>query len=793
MSMKKFAFSLLALAGILSVSCNKEQEAPVAPSVTPGKHQVTVKATIAPGTRTSYTDDKTFAWVEGDVVYFMVLSADETQISLEEFTAESSGTETYFIGELAEGETLYGLAFYTAKESYMAFGGEDDNNLYMNFPSFIRIDGDSEKYYTVDSANPLENLPLAGYKLDDGSFVFWTAGGAAKFSFEDLPEGSAYFVLENSSNALSGMFAMDEEGVFTMEGARLGTYEYEDEEYSWSSSYVGYQFAPGTESTATVYVPLPVGEIPAGTMVNIYDEEFNLLYSRPLRSAIPVERNRVSVVAPFSATYAWEDLGTGVYFDLATFYYMDNEDMTFAPVEYYKDANMPGVYRIENPYPVAAEQRGYTIPEQYTLPEHVSFTVLKDNTVVYDLIHTGFNEADNIETGTGDWFLASPAMMDEDNSYNFVAKYHEDGTPDLVILSPYYLYEYNGGYYYSLGRDLGQVSWKYMWVNLYFPGADLENQYDLSCDVTLDEIVDDDPAQPIASVTLELGESYAGVDMVIATDKEAAEELLAAGLGTHATESETYRVNFPADAPNGVYYVFAKTVPAEGFTENCALMFDSGDGYEYFRTDEDRNLQMEDIVGTYTTVDDYVTVVNGSAAWTTDATLTMVVDENEDPLSGYEIAFTDFCPELAKAIAGSDGVVRAMPLNATFDMAHGIVTIPADQTAYTIKSRSGSRTLTISAEYVGQDIQLFLRAPGVLELKTWVFLVEGNEAVGALDYELPMVYTRTDAVNAPARGPRHSSYNPFRTPLERHLGLLRNMQKPRTERAPFTGNWTKLR
>ena len=769
--MKKFFFLAAALMGMLAVSCTKEKEAPVVPA-TPGKHQISVKATIDPGTRTSYENDKTFSWVAGDVVEFLVLSADESTVHYVEFTAQSSGPETTFVGEVEEGETLYGLAFYTSKGSYMTFGGEGDENLYMNFPSFIRIDGDSEVYYTVDSANPLENLPLTGLELEDGSFLFQTAGGAAKFSFTDVPEGAVYFIIEESTNRLSGQFAMDETGVFTMEGARRGSYEYEDETYYYSSGYVGYVFERQSDGTGTIYVPLPVGEIPAGALIDFYDEGFeHLLYSRPIRSAIPIERNRVTEIASFSATNDWQPMGEGAFYDEFTFYFMDDSDRHFADIDLFKDANTPGVYRMTNPYPVAAADRSYTISDLYELPEYVSFTILKDNYVVYDDIHTGYNDADNIEQGYGDWYLGSPSnwfIGDSDNTFNFVAKYQADGTPEMMVLSPLYLFE-AGEYGTQLALadypSLATGSWKYMPISVYFPGA--ENQYDLYSSLSLDEIADDTPAHPTAMVTLELGEDFAGADMIIAADRAAARELLAAGKGTHVTESGTFEVSFPEDAPNGLYYAFAQMVPAEGFTENCALLFDSDDPYEYFRSDEDRQLQLEDIIGTYTSVFDYW--VNG---WIHDATVSMVVDENSDPLSGYPIEFSDFCPEVAKAIAGTSGTVMPQPINATYDTEHGVVTIPADQVAYIIKvPKAASRRLTISGEYVGQDIQLFLRAPGVLELKDWVFLLEGDEPVGALDSEVPITYTRDDVSSAPAAAPRHHSFIPFRTPLENHISV----------------------
>jgi hypothetical protein len=682
------------------------------------------------------------------------------------------------------------MAFYTAAGSFVAFGGEDDNNIYLYLPTWTAVDGDPKEEYTVESANPLANLPLIGVQMEDGSYVFYTATGAAKFTFTDIPEGAAYIAIELSDDPLSGFFTWDEEGIITNDSARKGTYTYtgsDGNNYTayYSNHYVIYHFDRNADGTGTVYMPLPVGRISAGSTVSFYDEDLEeALYSRPLRADVPIERNKVTEVASFSASYGWESLGAGAYWDEATFYYMDQDNRQFAGVEVFKDANMPGSYRISNPYPGAAEDRGYTIPDRFELPEYVSFTVMKDNYVVYEDIHTGYNEDDNLADGFGDWFLGSPSrwtVSGSDNSFNFIAKYQEDGTPELMVLSPFYIFDTEAyGAQFALGSDFGKDTWKYMLTELYFPGA--ESQYALYSTVSLKEIVDDNPAQPTALVALELASSdpesglvsaFSGADLVIATDRDAARELLAAGEGTHVTESGEYRVKFPADAPNGLYYAYAMTVPAEGFTENCALLFDSDDAFEYFRSDEDRELQLEDIIGTYSTVDDY-----WASGWTTDAKLTMVVDENADPLSGYPIEFSNLCPELAKAIVSGTGTAIPHPVNATFDTEHGVVTIPRGQVAYTIKDKNGSKDLFVSAEHLDEDIELFLREPGVLEVKTWLLLIDsGNNLVGCLDYELPLVYTREGTNYSPARSPRRHGYNPFRTPLEKQLGMYPEVKK----------------
>ena len=790
--MKKFFFFAVALTGLLAVSCNKEKEMPVALDPAAGStHTVSFKATIAPETRTSYADDKTFSWEEKDSITVITLSPDEEYIRLTTFYAQSSGPETIFSGEVEDGYTLYSLAFYTAAGSGVAFGGEDDSNIYFYLPSITDID-DSESDFPVASSNPLANMPLIGQKQEDDSYLFYTASGAAKFTFTDIPEGAAYFAVEMSEEPLSGYFTWDENGLITNASAREGTYTYtgadgEQHTARYANRFVVYHFNRNADGTGTIYMPLPVGRIPAGSRVGFYDEDLEeVLYSRTVRGDIPIERNKVTEVASFSAAPSdnWEDIGTGAYYDLLPFYYMNSDVKTFVGVEFYKNADMPGVYRIDNPYQLAAEDRGYTIPSDYELPEYLEFTILKDNTVIYDDIHTGYTDEEDSAT-YGDWFGGCPASWGEDNSFNFVAKYHEDGTPDLVVLSPLYLYQANGGYYYAYSS----TTWKNMWVTIYFPGADLEHQYDLSCTVELTEVSDDNPAQPLGSVELDLGDSYAGAYLVIAKDKASAAEMFEAGLGVQVSESGTYDAPFPADAPTGEYYAFAKTIPAEGFTENCALIIDSDEEFDYFRSDEDRQLTIDDIAGSYTGNNYYRT---SSAGWTASPVdMTLAIEESDDPLSGYDIMFTSLCPEIANAIAGRAGSATPQTVYATFDTAHGIVTIPAGQIAYTIKQRTQTYNLT-TGDANGEDIVMYLKEDGSLQNKKNIVFFNGTERAGFTNVNT--TFYRNGTSNAPARGAARKSFriSPVGKTYTENLNVYPGLDMAPVERVPFTGNRAKV-
>ena len=755
--MKKFFFFAAALIGLLAVSCNKEKEAPV--SIDPVKgatHTVSFKATIAPETRTSYADDKTFSWVKNDSIIVVTLSPDEKYIRLSTFYAQSSGAETIFTGEVEDGYTLYSLAFYTSAGASVAFGEDDDNNIYFYLPSFINIDGDPETDYTAESANPLANLPLMGVQQEDDSYLFYTATGAAKFTFTDVPEGAAYFVVEMSDEPLSGYFTWDETGIITNATARPGYRTYTDSDgqthkISYSNHYVVYHFDRNADGTGTIYMPLPVGRIPAGSTVSFYDEDLEkALYTRTLRDDVPIERNRVTEIATFSATSEWESMGVGAVYDYPVFYYMtadedkDNEDILYhmAQVEFFRDTKRPGVYRLENPYKQGAEDRNYVISSEFLeqMDDYLELTVLRDGTIIHNDYYTGYNYSNYHP------FAGCPAMYGDENSFNFVAKVTEDGVPMNAFLSSLYLFEMNGGIYYWDWPD----SWSYMWTMLLFPDA--EKQLDLNCSIDFVEIADDDPLHPTGYVDLKLGGDLVGAYVVIAQDRETAEEMIAAGKGAYYDEDGKVIAPFPEDAPTGEYYAYAKTVPTDGLTANCALLFGSEDEYDYYRSDMDRQLTLDDVIGSYSTVGDYFTIKQykrTGSGWSKNQTMTMTIEESDDPLSG-DIMFTEIVPELAKAVSNRNA--ELVPVYGWFDTATGVISIDLDQKACTY--RNDYYTI---GDFYGKAVSLYLDESGAILCKKDIGYLPNGQMN---EYGVPdgftdegLSYTRAGSAAAPAKAP----------------------------------------
>ena len=228
--MKKLFYSVLALAGILAVSCNKEIEKPVAITdlESVSTHTVTVRADFGAETRTAYANDKTFSWVEGDTIHVYTVNEATSMARVAKLVAQSSGASVDFVGEVEDGFELTSFAVYTAKNSWLSW---DENDFYVYLPGTTAID-DAEYEFNVDSNNPMSNVPLVGDVDDQGVFHFSTATGVLKFNLTDLPSDAAYFeLLADDGNMLQGYFSVDvENGTINREGGREGTYTYTDKD-----------------------------------------------------------------------------------------------------------------------------------------------------------------------------------------------------------------------------------------------------------------------------------------------------------------------------------------------------------------------------------------------------------------------------------------------------------------------------------------------------------------------------------------------------------------------------------
>jgi hypothetical protein len=596
--MKKLIYSVFALAGILSVSCTKEVEAPVTPDQETAKTFIpyTFKGTIGEDTRTAYADNKTFSWKAGDKIDLYTYNETDGYYQISTFEAQEDGVTTTFAGELEDGYAPGPLAVYPDHTGFV------NGQPAVYVPSFVIMDGDDETYYTASSDNPLENLVLVGTVNEEGTaYAFKTAMGAVKLTFTDLPEGSCYLRV-SAPEKISGYFYIDENGILTNESAVPGSYtDNQGDTRNFSNYNLWYEFTPASDGSVTLYIPLPVGKLSAGTTFYIEDEDENPLYRRSAAKDIIIERNKVTEVTSLATYYTWESMGTGKFYDRFAWATGKFTTGAYVDVEIEKDLENPYHYRLVAPYDAAFDKFNYK-PNRLATPAdpYFEFFVEKSGYVDYPQTCTGvYYRSDNIKEST---YLISPLTaygQGKDRGYNVVARYLEDGvTPANVLIAPSYYWPKSGywsgdNYYYSSDE-----------IQILFPGV--SEAVDVSCSASFAEIADDSVEQPIALIDVSFGEHIASAKVIIAQDKAAAEAAAAAGeFGGEATASSVVEVNMPADAESGNYYIYLLPTPAEGLSPALSFLVESEDPFQYVRTDAP-DITVEEVVGTYTATDTYV-------------------------------------------------------------------------------------------------------------------------------------------------------------------------------------------
>lgn len=661
--MKKFLYSVFALAGILTLSCTKEAETPVTPVEQAVKNTTTYtfKATFDdPQTRTAYTDYKKFSWLAGDKIDVFTYNEAEEMFQITSFESQADGVTTMFVGEVEDGYAPGGLAVYPDNAGFI------NHTAAVYAPPVFYIDGTDENHYNVSSEKPLENLTLVGRVNEDGSaYAFKTAMAILKVTLTDLPSTAAYFGID-APEKISGYFYIDENDCLTNDSAVPGTYTYTDNSgnqrtANYSNNYIWYGFIPGSDGTATLYVPVPVGKLSAGTTFVIQDADETTLYQRSTVKDIVVERNKVTEIAALSCQSVWKSLGTGKFVDNFNWYSIGRSNVgTYVDVEIEADESNPSHYRLVNPYGAAFTAFKYSAPKGTTKPSAYFDLFIDHNGYVYHpMICTGIQYRTYREAT----YVISPTdAYGEMQGINIVAKYQADGkTPANIILAPSYYWPnsgyWTGNYYYN---DADQIQ-------IIFPGE--TGAVDLTCAATFVELADDDVSQPIALATIDFGTSISACNVIIAQDTEAAKAALAAGNigGTTTKSGDDIEVLLPANAESGNYYVYASPVPAEGLAPVVStLLFSSETSFQYIRSDAE-DVSIEAILGTYTAKNTSVffnkpywdAISEGEEdpeydeendSWYDPYTLSFTLEESDDEGLGQVMmtAFTedavDFCP-----------------------------------------------------------------------------------------------------------------------------------------------------
>ena len=776
--MKKLFYSVLALAGTLAVSCNKEidkQQANVLDGESVSTHTVTIRADFDAETRTTYANDKTFSWVAGDIIYVYTVNESTGKARWAELTAESGGATADFTGEVEDGFVPQGIAFYAHSE-WVTW---DDDNFYVYLPGTTAIDDDTYSY-NVESSNPMANVPLSGLTDSEGVFHFKTSTGVVKFNLTDVPSDAKYFELAAADGLmLQGLFAVDlETGQMDRDGAVIN-WTYTDssgQEQTERVSYTNlfYKFTPDAQGKATIYVPVPVGTLGAGASIRLYNEDDEIIFTKKTVKDIPVTRNKVIELTALSCEPTWTSMGTGKYNDAEYLYDLYLEDMNvdsdqiYVDVDIWKDAADEKAYKVIKPYAAYNTMFSYTTKEDVNAPNDLSLRILRtgddldgvtietDGLVYFDPIYTGF--WDTYYDYNTEMYLLHPSFINSLSTeaswmHSYVMKFQSDGvTPANIQLAP--MYYYDGLGCYTTDADADGV------VQIVFPGFE---PLDVTGSVVFDSVVDDSPEQPIASVEVKFGANIASADVVIATSLAEATAALAAGKNVvHvAAPSQDVEVPLPANAPSGKYVVYARLNGEEGLSPLVTRII-TGSDFKYFNPLDDKGYTLDDILGTYSVQQYYY---NGNEGDWLVETMSFVVEESDDPLSS-DIMFTEFLPEV---LGYFSNLVYSSPLYASFNTATGEILIPGGQT---IASSGGAEWTVGGFSSKTSDVHMTLEEAGRIA-------IDGNVAfyatVSGADYgrfmwtNKDITFTRSSS-SAPAavpafRGRMDHSVN--RLPLSR--------------------------
>ena len=684
--MKKLLYSTLAIAAVLAASCAQEKSTNEAISALPFQtHEITLKGAFGPQTRTAYANDKTFSWLENEAV--VVVSYDDSYTYGNIFHGGAAGTVTDFKGEITDGATV-------AYAMYPAFGRVFVNNsVAAYFPSRYYVDETSDDYYTVQSANPLENLPLVGVLDESDILQFYTAAGAAKFTLTGLKAGSKIFRIYSNAESLSGYFELNNEtAYYTNDSALPGTYNIEstyttdsgeerDTTYTFncSNKYVDLVVDTDNNGTLTGYFPLPVGKISAGSQIMVYDldEEGNgtMEYSRVIARDIVIERNKVTEVAPLACVpSSWTAVGTASFIDNYTWTSQRFTEGQKVNVSLAQDQNNKNLFRIENPFKVAASTFSYTPSGTVSPDEYLEFTVVPGNDQVnYDELYTGIYNSDL----SGEMIFASPGLFNNaDPSRNIVTKYQENGLPAHIQFDPVYYFESGYWSWFTNGEEgsgyLGTKLGNNI-ASLFFPGVTESPDLALNVIYTGETIIDEEGA--VVTATVDFGNDITAVQLVIAQDAKSALAAIEAGTNVTTVTSPNTDINvtFPAEAATGTYYVYAYTSVTDGLTQACRQLLPAEDGISFFNpNDEDRHT-LDDIIGYWYTESAGIY----SDGWSTgefDATIEASNDEDSGNVMITEMWGFDF----------------DVPMYGNFDTQKGLLQIKGGQIPITTSSPNKS-------------------------------------------------------------------------------------------------------
>lgn len=385
--MKKYLFALTAAAVALLSSCAKE-EAPATVESTPGTFTITARIDND-ATKTHYVEGTSSAalfWNAGDRFKLMIYKNDEGKASnfySFEADADAAGSEaTFSIVAGSMDLTTYTPAGYAVYPNTLGTSGVKDAYT-------VTLSGE----YTVASGSDLSkvSVPMIGVPTDAAdanTYVFTPAVGVLKVQLSNVPADACKVVLKAvDSDNLSGVFPLDAVNGFRMADATNAGHT------------VTVNFPAQAEgSDLAIYMPVPVGTISAGAVLEVQDNSGVALHTTPATvKAINVEKGQLIPIKAFSID--WKTLGTGKFVDNFLWASMGvatstTDEVGYIDVTIQQNNVNPAKYRLVNPYASILAKLGKTQDASHN--DFLEFTIADANTVNFVTTNTGYDSGSGI-------------------------------------------------------------------------------------------------------------------------------------------------------------------------------------------------------------------------------------------------------------------------------------------------------------------------------------------------------------------------------------------------------------
>ena len=439
--MKKYLFALTAAAVALLSSCAKE-ETPAAVESNPGAFTITARIDND-ATKTHYVEGASSAslfWNAGDRFKLMVYKDDEGKASnfySFQAAADAAGSEaTFSIVAGSMDLTTYKPAGYAVYPNTLATGGVKDAYT-------VTLSGE----YTVTSGTDLSKVavPMIGVPTDAAdanTYEFSPAVGVLKVQLTSVPAAARKVVLKAvDADNVSGVFPLDAVNGFRMADATSAGHT------------VTVNFPAQAEgSDLAVYMPVPVGTISAGAVLEVQDNSGVALHTTPATvKPINVEKGQLIPIKAFSID--WKTLGTGKFVDNFLWAFMGvatstTDEVGYIDVTIQQNNVNPAKYRLVNPYASILAKLGKT--QDVSHNDFLEFTIADANTVNFVTTNTGYDSGAGI------------VRLEDDGGANNKVVLGTADAPQIVQLAP--KYNSDGTFLYSRsGRD--------NMIRIAFPGV----------------------------------------------------------------------------------------------------------------------------------------------------------------------------------------------------------------------------------------------------------------------------------------------------------------------------------